>query len=104
MRFEKTGESKLVEILANDHWAAVPITVGFAPGVDVVKAGTPLAADGTLAAGANVKGILLYDVTPNNPNGSIVYHGAIETKRAQNWSGVTITPAMRQALPQIFFN
>lgn len=109
MKFTKTGPfGGTKEILYNDHYVGRPITVDLT-GVTggVMKAGTPLAADGgaavTTESASDAVGILLYDVDANNPNGTIVIHGFIDTAKAQAHSGVTVDAATKAALPMILF-
>ena len=69
-----------------------------------VKAGTPLTAVGASTTGANAVGILLYDVdTSENPNGTIVQSGPIDSTKAQAHSGVTYVAALYTALPAVQF-
>lgn len=103
MKVVKTTVPERIEILANDHYVGVPVKVALTPG-QTMKAGTPLTMDGTIATGADVAGILLYSRDERNPNGTIVVHGFIETKRAYDLSGITITEAMKTALPMVRFN
>lgn len=103
MEFTINRVPERIEILANDHYVGIPIKVEVPEG-QTVKAGTPLAADGTVATGADVAGILLYGRDARNPNGTIVVHGFIETARAYKLSGITITEAMKDALPMVRFN
>jgi len=105
MKFEKVTVNGTYNILYNDHYVAKPIVVDVSGGA--VKAGTPLAADGTVATTAdgasNAVGILLHDVTEDNPNGALVIHGFIDTAKAEAHSGVTIDDATKTALTTIKF-
>lgn len=95
-----------VEILASKDYQSVPIMVDAGSGATdtLVKAGTPLKADGTSTTGADAVGILLYDVdTANDPNGAIVVNGIIDSTKAQAHSGVTYVDALYTALPAITF-
>ena len=70
----------------------------------VVKAGSPLNADGEIANSAAAKGILLNDVFEDNPNGTILSaFGEVNKNVAESWSGVTYTAAMISALSNIKF-
>lgn len=94
------------EITASQLFQAIPITVAAPSGGDttIIKAGTPLKEDGTSTTGAGAVGILLYDVdTANNPNGSIVVAGIVDSTKAQSVSGVTYADALYAALPAITF-
>lgn len=82
MRFAKSVVGGTTEILAADAYIGIPITVS---GEEVVKAGQPLKKDGTKSDdGTEAVGILLYDVNPKeNPNGTVVVQGVIDTKKAK---------------------
>ena len=82
-----------------------PITVADASFTNgVCKAGTPLDANGAKANTADAVGILLNDVTSDNPNGSLIKAFAtINTAVAQAHSGVTYASAMKSALSNIVF-
>lgn len=111
MKFKKTGPfGGTTEILFNDHFVATRKVLDFTGNSDgVIKAGTPIGADGKAAvtsgdpAASNAIGILLHDVYADNPNGSIVIHGFVDTAKAQTNSGVTIDDATKAALPLILF-
>jgi hypothetical protein len=109
MKFTKTGiYGGTTEILANDHYVAIPKTLDFTGNADgIFKAGTPIGADGKAAVTtsnvSNAVGILLSDVTTDNPNGTIVIHGFIDTVKAQAHSGVTVDTATKSALPMVLF-
>jgi hypothetical protein len=109
MKFTKTGTyGGTTEILANDHYVAVPKALDFTGNTDgVFKAGTPIGADGKAAVTtsdvSNAVGILLSDVTADNPNGTIIIHGFIDTAKAQAHSGVTVDAAAKSALPMVLF-
>lgn len=103
MKFVQKDMGGRIEILANDHYVGKPVTVAFGTGVTLVKAGTPLSAAGGAATDTDVAGVLLWDVTPDNPNGTVVVHGFIETAKAQAHSGVTVTAAMKALLPMVSF-
>ena len=105
MKYEKNTVNGTYNILYNDHYVAKPIVVDVSGGS--VLAGTPLAEDGTVATTtdgtSNAVGILLHDVTEDDPNGALVIHGFIDTSKAQTHSGVTIDDATKAALPMIKF-
>ena len=70
----------------------------------VVKAGTPLDANGEIANSGDAKGILLNDVFEDNPNGTVVVGFAeINKEVAESWSGVTYTSALLGKLTNIVF-
>ena len=107
MLFAKTSAGGSVEILVGltDMHALTPIKVAAPSGNDpVVKAGTPLTSAGASTTGTGAVGILLYDVdTSENPNGTIVQSGPIDSTKAQAHSGVTYAEARAEALPAIQF-
>ena len=104
MKFSQTTVGGGVEILASKDYQAIPIEVATPGSGTVVKAGTPLTADGESTTGSGAKGILLYDVdTAENPNGSMVVIGIINSKVAQEHSGVTYASALYSALPAVIF-
>jgi hypothetical protein len=105
MKFSSTQIGGSVEILASKDYQSVPATIA-APdgGTTVVKAGTPITADGAATTGAGAVGILLYDVdTAADPNGALVVQGIIDAAKAQAHSGVTYVAALYAALPGIVF-
>lgn len=104
MIFSTTTLGGDVEILASKEFLAIPIKVAAPLSGTVVKAGTPLTADGESTTGSGAVGILLYDVdTAQNPNGAAVTHGYIDSVKAQSHSGVTYVSALYSALPGIVF-
>ena len=82
----------------------VPVTIATASFTDgVCKAGTPIDANGAISNDANVKGILLYDVYEENPNGSLVVaYATINLVRAEANSGLTISDAVKTTLDVTF--
>ena len=102
MNFSETTVAGTVEILASKDFQAIPILVAEPNDGTVVKAGTPLNADGESTTGSGAVGILLYDVdTAVNPNGAAVVIGIIDSKKAQKHSGVTYAAALKTALPAV---
>ncbi len=101
-------------ILAADTYVAIPFTVketnAVPAGYPMAKTGLKAAATtGTSAADAatDAIGILLYDVDPNeNPNGSLLIRGVIDTKKAAASSGFTYSAndiaALKKAVPAVF--
>jgi len=81
----------------------VPITItAFSNGV--VKAGSPIGADGTVKNTADAIGILLNDVYEENPNGSLIKAFAtVNLANAEANSGLTIASAVKTALADIKF-
>lgn len=105
MKFVSTAIGGSVEILASKDYQSVPQALAVPDGGDgIVKAGTPITADGAATTGAGAIGILLYDVDTNaNPNGALVVQGIIDAVKAQAHSGVTYVSALYSALPGIVF-
>lgn len=97
MKYANTAVAQTAEILANDHYIAVPYDCSAidAGANGIVKAGTIVPANG-----ATAKGVLLYDVKKaENPNGAIVVHGAVKLNKLP---AVPASAAVT-ALKQIFF-
>lgn len=104
MKYNETSVGGGVEILASKDFQAIPVAVAAPVSGTVVKAGTPLNADGESTTGSGAVGILLYDVdTAENPNGAMVVMGIINAKVAQEHSGVTYAAALYSALPAVIF-
>lgn len=105
MKFETTAIGGSVEILASKDYQAIPQALAVPVGGNgVVKAGTPITADGAATTGAGAIGILLYDVdTLANPNAALVVQGIIDATKAQAHSGVTYVAALYEALPGVIF-
>lgn len=104
MKCKSTEIGGSVEILASKDYQSVPIKVTAEGTNGIVKAGTPLTADGASTTGAGAVGILLYDVVPaDNPNAAIVVQGIIDSTKAQAHSGVSYVSALYEALPGIIF-
>lgn len=110
MQFEQTSYAGDVQILKRKPFEAIPMTLDFTSvetklesGKKVVKAGTPIGASGTADNTATVVGILLHDVTDDRPQGTLLKKAYINTAVAQKHSGVTISAAVKTALPMIIF-
>lgn len=104
MNLSTTAIAGGVEILASKDFQAIPVTVAAPDSGTVVKAGTPLTADGEATTGSGAVGVLLYDVdTAKNPNAAAVVQGIIDAKKAQAHSGVSYVSALYSALPGIVF-
>ena len=106
MKFETTAIGESVEILASKDFQAIPakIVAAVGGGTTVVKAGTPITADGEATTGSGAVGVLLYDVdTAANPNGALVVQGIIDATKAQAHSGVSYVSGLYSALPGIIF-
>ena len=104
MNFAKTDYAGTIEILASNDYQAIPVKVAAPGSGTVVKAGTPLTAEGASTTGSGAIGILLYDVdTAKNPNGAAVVQGIIDATKAQAHSEVSYVDALYSALPGIVF-
>ena len=83
-----------------------PITIAsteFA-NTDVVKAGSPIGADGTIQNDGDAVGILLNDVYVDNPNGSLIKAFAtINLANAESNSGLTLASTCKAKLTNIIF-
>lgn len=106
MNFSKTTATGGVEILVGltDMHTLTPIKVATPEEGTIVKAGTPLTSAGASTTGSGAVGILLYDVdTAENPNGTVIQSGPIDSTKAQAHSGVTYVAALYTALPAVQF-
>lgn len=75
MKFSTTEVTATKEILANDHYVAIPVDLSKQTPDEggIIKAGTIIPSNDDKAIG-----VLLYDVDKNeNPNGAVVIHGFI---------------------------
>lgn len=86
-----------VNILANDHFVAVPYDCTNLTALatdNVIKAGTIIPAND-----ATAKGVLLTDVNLNeNPNGTIVVHGFIKQDKLPAIPAATAVTALSQIM------
>ena len=104
MKYSETSIGGGVEILASKDFQAIPAKLATPVSGTVVKAGTPINADGESTTGSGAVGVLLYDVdTAKNPNGALVVQGIIDAKKAQAHSGVEYASALYSALPGVVF-
>lgn len=96
MKYNETKFVNTKEILANDHYVAIPYNCSSLTSLatdGVIKAGTMIPAND-----ATAKGVLLSDVTlAENPNGTIVIHGFIKKSK------MPVAPAETVAIPMITF-
>jgi hypothetical protein len=79
MKFTTTSVTTPKEILANDHYVAIPYDCSsLTPNGDgIIPAGTVIPANDATAVG-----VLLYDVNKaENPNGAIVIHGFVKKSK-----------------------
>ena len=104
MKYNETSVGGGVEILASKDFQSIPVKVATPGEGTVVKAGTPVTADGAATTGSGAIGVLLYDVdTAENPNGAAVVQGIVNATVAQEHSGLTYVSALYEALPAIVF-
>ena len=100
--------------LGGEYFVPVTIASSEFAYTDVIAAGTPIAADGTVAedtvvdeytSTSNAVGILLNDVYVGNPNGSLIKaFAAVNTANCPVVSETSvITDAVKAALPLIVF-
>lgn len=99
--------------LGGEYFVPVTIKSTEFSGVDVILAGTPINADGEVAQDTTAQGvttsdavgILLNDVSVDNPNGSLIKaFAAVNTANCPTSSGSSvITDAVKAALPLIVF-
>lgn len=110
MQYEKTTYAGDVQILKRKPFEGIAITLDFSgvadtleSGKKVVKAGTPIGEAGTVDNTATVVGILLHDVVEDRPQGTLLKKAYINTKVAEEHSGVTYADAVKTALPMVVF-
>ena len=105
MIFEKDSVSLEKNILNRADFEAVPITVAAAliTSKTTVKAGTPLASDGTEANTASCVGLLLHDVTADNPNGALLKKAYVKASAVTASYGTAIDSTAKAVLPMIIF-
>ena len=108
MKFSSSNVSMTPEILkrklGGEYLAEITIADSEFVAKEVVKAGSPIGADGTIQNDADAVGILLYDVYKENPNGSLVKGFAvINEKNANANAGLTIATTVKSALKNVMF-
>ena len=109
MQFETQTFAGDVQILKRIPFEGIPMTLDFTSvtdtvnGVKVVKAGTPIGADGVVDNTETVVGILLHDVTIDRPQGTLLKKAYINTAVAEAHSGVTYDDDVKAALPMVVF-
>ena len=110
MQFEQEVHGADVQILKRAPFEGVPMTLDFSEvsttldsGKKVVKAGTPIGANGKSDNTATVVGILLHDVTADRPQGTLLKKAYINTTVAQKHCGMTYDATVKTALPMIVF-
>ena len=104
MEFTKTTYAGDVQILKRKPFEGIAITLDFTDVVgDVVKAGTPIDADGVASNDGDAIGILLHDVSKARPQGTILKKAYINTAVAEEHCGLTYASAMKAVLPMVVF-
>ena len=109
MQFEQEAYLGDVQILKRKPFEGIAKTLDFSSVTDtlngkkIVKAGTPIGADGTEDNTATVVGILLHDVTEDRPQGTLLKKAYINTAVAEKHSGVTYAAEVKTALPMVVF-
>lgn len=110
MQYEQTSYAGDLEILKRIPFEGIPVTLDFSSVTDttdsgkkIVKAGTPIGETGTVDNTATVAGILLHDVVETRPQGTLLKKAYINTRAAQEHSGVTYDDAVKTALPMVVF-
>lgn len=108
MNFSSNEVGMTPEILKRKLGAEyiVPVTIASAEftSADVVKAGTPISASGTIANTGSAVGILLNDVYKENPNGALIKAFAVINKaNAEANASITISSLVISALPNVIF-
>jgi hypothetical protein len=105
MIFTKDSLTFETNILKRAEFEAIPITVAAAliTSKTTVKAGTPIAADGTEANDATCVGLLLHDVTVKNPNGALLKKAYVNSALITASYGTAIASTAKAVLPMIVF-
>lgn len=100
-----------VQILKRPPFEAIPQTLDFTSvsdvdtntGLKIVKAGTPIDAEGVASNDGDAIGILLFDVLEDRPQGTLLKKAYINTTVAEAHCGLTIADAVKAALPMVVF-
>lgn len=98
MKFTTKSVAQGVNILANDHYVAIPYDCSTLTALatdGVIKEGTIIPANDATAIGVLLNPVVLAE----NPNGTIVIHGFIESKKLPT----AAAEAAKTALAQIKF-
>lgn len=107
MKFKETNVTTQLEILKRhlDGELPVPITLDDSAFTDgVCKAGNPIAADGKIDNATAPIGILLNDVTKDNPNGTIIKaYACINEKNANKNANIVLSETTKTALSKLDF-
>lgn len=84
----------------------VPVTIASSEfsSADVVKAGSPIGASGTISNNSSAVGILLNDVYKDNPNGALIKAFAtINKANAEANASLTLASGVLSALSNVVF-
>ena len=110
MQYEQTSLVGDVQILKRKPFEGIAATLDFSNvetklenGKKVVKAGTPIGANGVADNTATVVGILLHDVTEDRPQGTLLKKAYLNTAVAEAHCGVTYDATVNAALPMVVF-
>ena len=108
MKFAEKSFSNAPEILkrklGGELIVPVTITDTTLASAGVVKAGSPINADGEIDNTGDAVGILLDDVYAENPNGALIKAFAtVNLANAESNSGLTIDATVKSALSNIVF-
>lgn len=108
MKFDTLAVSNEIEILNRKEFEAVAQTINFTGvsttadnGEKIVKAGTPIKNDGTVAGETpwtGAVGLLLHDAYESHPQVAVLKEGYVHKTRAQANSGLTYDAALTTAL------
>lgn len=108
MKFDTLTVSGEIEILNRKEFEAVAQTINFTGvsttadnGEKIVKAGTPIKNDGTVAGETpwtGAVGLLLHDAYESHPQVAVLKKGYVHVTRAQSSSGLTYDAALTTAL------
>ena len=104
MEYEKVTLNGDVQILKRPPFEGIPITLDFSDVASgIVKAGSPISAAGVVANTSSAIGILLFDVTADRPQGTILKKAYINEDVAEAHASITYDAAVKAALPMIVF-
>lgn len=108
MKFDTLTVSGEIEILNRKEFEAVAQTINFTGvsdtadnGEKIVRAGTPIKNDGTVAdetPWTGAVGLLLHDAYESHPQVAVLKKGYVHVTRAQTSSGLTYDAALTTAL------
>jgi hypothetical protein len=108
MQFEVKTYLGDVQILKRAPFEGIAKTLDFSGvdavnGVKTIKAGTPISSAGAIANSSSAFGILLFDVTDDRPQGTLVTKGYINTSVAEAHAGITYDSGAKSALKNVIF-